>query len=496
MIKIIRQTRVMEPETIQKNRVRPKKLLICGMMLFALELTISVLTSCGKNSPIEPDDPGAIPVTGISLNQTNLTLNKGQTYTLTATVSPDNATNKNVTWSSSDVSKVSINNSGVITAVATGTATITATAEGKTATCKVTVSESTTEIPIQSITLDYVSTYYNKSNATSINLFSGYIGGTDGGFNVTVKPDNATNKEVTWTSSNTSVAEVKVQGFPVSHTIYVNGKGTATLTAKAGDKTATCTVNVLDIDFGYNSLRDIELVVGEEYAITAMTHPNGQPVTLASSNPSRATVEGDGYGKGKITAKSSGTLNINATYQGQTISWNVTIYDLPLADITVDGVTWAARNVNAPGAFAGKASDLGMFYQWDSRTGYSSQQGISTYSTGNEWSTANDPSPTGYRIPTVQEAQSLTNKTKSIEWNNPRLALVNGNYYNVYKFDNEHLMVLPNGDYWTATVSGATQAYTFSTAVPQTEYYSYGLDMIWTTADYRNVTKLVRCVKK
>jgi len=131
-----------------------------------------------------------------------------------------------------------------------------------------------------------------------------------------------------------------------------------------------------------------------------------------------------------------------------------------------------------------------------SRTGYSSQQGISTYSTENEWSTANDPSPTGYRMPTVQEVQSLMNKTKNIEANNPRLALVNGNYCNIYKFDNEHFMVLPNGDYWTATMSGAYQAYTFSTAVPQTDYYSWGLDMIWTTVDDRRMTKLVRCVKK
>ena len=85
--------------------------------------------------------PASVPVTGVKLNTETLELFTGNTATLTATVEPDNATNQNVTWSSSDPSVATVAN-GVVTAVGAGTATITATAadgSGKTAACTVTV---------------------------------------------------------------------------------------------------------------------------------------------------------------------------------------------------------------------------------------------------------------------------------------------------------------------------------------------------------------------
>ena len=82
----------------------------------------------------------AIPVSGVLLNTSTLSLAEGDTDTLTATVEPDNATNQNVTWSSDDESVATVNG-GVVTAISTGTATITVTTEdgNKTATCAVTV---------------------------------------------------------------------------------------------------------------------------------------------------------------------------------------------------------------------------------------------------------------------------------------------------------------------------------------------------------------------
>ena len=96
--------------------------------------------------PVVPPEPEVVPVSDISVNPTTMTLTVGATGTITATVKPDNATNKNVTWSSSNTDVATVAN-GVVTAKAPGTATITATTEdgGKTATCMVTVAEVVTE---------------------------------------------------------------------------------------------------------------------------------------------------------------------------------------------------------------------------------------------------------------------------------------------------------------------------------------------------------------
>ena len=86
-------------------------------------------------------NPAPVLVTGISLNNSNLSLYTGKTATLTATVTPENATNKAVTWKSSDDTIATVDNNGKVTAVKEGTATITVTTEdgNKTATCTVTV---------------------------------------------------------------------------------------------------------------------------------------------------------------------------------------------------------------------------------------------------------------------------------------------------------------------------------------------------------------------
>ena len=82
-----------------------------------------------------------VPVTGVSINKTSLTMTEGETQTLTATVKPDNATDKSVTWSSNNTSVATVSSSGVVTAIKTGSATITVKTNngGKTATCAVTV---------------------------------------------------------------------------------------------------------------------------------------------------------------------------------------------------------------------------------------------------------------------------------------------------------------------------------------------------------------------
>ena len=167
-----------------------------------------------------------IPVTGVELDKEMLTLAEGEEATLEATVSPSNASNKNVTWSSSNESVAKVDASGKITAVGVGTAIITVTTEdgGYTDTCTVTV----VTVPVTGVEL----------NKEAIELT---IGGTET-LVATVLPSNASNKNVTWSSSNGAVATVDANGK-----VTAVGVGTAIITVKTvdGGFEDTCTVKVL-----------------------------------------------------------------------------------------------------------------------------------------------------------------------------------------------------------------------------------------------------------
>jgi len=95
--------------------------------------------------------------------------------------------------------------------------------------------------------------------------------------------------------------------------------------------------------------------------------------------------------------------------------------------VVINGIRWATRNVDTPGKFAASSEDAGMFYQWNRKIGWSvtdpiiNSNGGSTwddsYSDGETWEKANDPSPAGYRVPTELELASLLNDNKvNSEW--------------------------------------------------------------------------------
>ena len=188
-------------------------------------------TEQGGENP-DDDEPGTDPddesiaVTSVALDKTSLTLEIGESYTLVVTVSPSNATDKSITWSSTNSSVASVSG-GKVTAKSEGTTTITAESHnGKTTTCTVTVNEPTPEI------IEATSVSLNK---TSLTL---EIGESET-LAATVLPSNATDKSVTWTSSAQSVATV------ASGKITAIGSGTATITATTSNgKKATCSVTV------------------------------------------------------------------------------------------------------------------------------------------------------------------------------------------------------------------------------------------------------------
>ena len=163
----------------------------------------------------------------------------------------------------------------------------------------------------------------------------------------------------------------------------------------------------------------LELIPGEEQKLFATTTPVGQSVTWTSSDVSKVSVEGS-YGEAKVIAKTAGTATIHATFRGQTVSCALTVYDVFSGDgVTIDGVTWATRNVGIPGSFASKGSDSGMFYQWNRKIGWSSTEPPTSsppnhswdnsVPSGTSWTADNNPCPAGWGVPTYEEMEKLIN---------------------------------------------------------------------------------------
>ena len=196
-------------------------------------LTISL-----NNGGSEDPTPSTVSVTGISVNPTSKELTVGETLSIQATVTPSNATNKNVTWASSNTNVATVSSSGVVTAKAEGAATITAkTNDGNyTATSVITVKKAE-EQPTES---DVKVTGVALDKTTGTVKVGGKLQLT-----ATVAPSNATNKNVTWSSSDTSIATVNTSGL-------VTGvkTGTAQITVKTvdGSKTAAATIVVTNED--------------------------------------------------------------------------------------------------------------------------------------------------------------------------------------------------------------------------------------------------------
>jgi len=224
-----------------------------------------------------------IKVTIITLNKTETTINVGSTETLSVTaIEPSNATDKTYTWNSDNTAVATVNaTTGEVTANAVGTANITATANdgsGVTATCAVTVI-----VPVSSITI---------SNAPTEALFVN----SKGTLTATVLPDNATDKTVTWSSSdpdyvsiNATTGEYEVKG--------TKGYGSATITATAGGKTATCTITG---KVTYTSLKAGDVIRTGDTFYAGNVYFNTTPsMSFGDSNGVITLVESSGYYKFK-----------------------------------------------------------------------------------------------------------------------------------------------------------------------------------------------------
>jgi|GEM_PF-2569089 len=313
----------------------------------------AVVCSCGGGKEDKPDGPitpSVVAVSSVSLSKTEAELVVGNTLQLTATVSPSNATDKSVTWNSSNASVATVTPTGLVSAKAEGTANIMASCGGKSAICKLTVKKpvvavASVELDKPEITLDAEETYTLKA---------------------TVKPDNATDKTVTWASSKPDVATVDSNGKVTG----VNN-GVASVTATCCGKSASCKVTVVvKVKSITLSQASATISVGEDPLIlTATVSPDNaadKTVTWSTNNASVATVS-----NGKVTAVTAGTATITAKAGDKSAICTVSVtagheyVDLGLPS----GIKWATSNIGAA-----KPEEAGEYFAWaetESKSDYS-----------------------------------------------------------------------------------------------------------------------------
>ena len=308
--------------------------------------TATITAKAGDKSATCEITVVATPVTSVTLNKTSASVKAGETVTLTATVKPDDATDKTVTWSTSDATVAAVSN-GVVTAKKVGMATITAKAGDKSATCEITV----VATPVTAVTLN--KTYVSLKAGETVTLTA------------TVKPDDATDKTVTWGSSDESVAKVE------NGIVTAIGKGLSTITAKAGDTSATCMVTV-SVPVENVTLNKTELVLqkGQEEVLVALVSPDDatdKTINWSSSNVSvvrvdqNGAVAAEGAGTAVITASAgtkSATCTITVTIPVESISLNMTKRTIKVnetvllkaeinpSDATTKSIQWSSSDVS------------------------------------------------------------------------------------------------------------------------------------------------------
>lgn len=229
-----------------------------------------------------------VPVKDIKLDKTKNTLNVGEEFRLTHELVPADATNKKVTWESTDPSVATVSDKGDVKAIAGGKATIVVRTEdgGIPATCEVTVLQSVENI---------------KLNATNISLSVG----DSKLLKTTITPATATNN-IIWESDNPSVVSVDEEGEVTAHKtgepVLITARDTLT------GVTASCVVKVTQPATGLVlSHKSKILYKGNKFTITKQVYPVGtvtnDKVTWSSTNPKVATVNSNGT----VTAKAGGT---------------------------------------------------------------------------------------------------------------------------------------------------------------------------------------------
>lgn len=296
--------------------------------------TLNYLAPAVPYTKVTYSAPEQVAVTGMTLEKKSIEVEKGKTETINAIITPENATRKGITWTSSDTNVATVTN-GVVKGISAGTATITATTKDGnfTDTCEVTVTQNAvTGIRISEKLIDLGMGYKKQITAT-------------------VMPDDATDKSVEWTSENPEIAAVSDNGT-ITGKSY--GRTVVTATTTDGGYTAKCVVRVKPIDV-VDATGNNEFVSENTDANTAFTGSANSAVIsqTGASDGAEAHKDFEVYDSGKVELEyrlTTGGVKVDGS------NWNWTGHEYTMGMKLLDSEGNNIVNVYQP--YTAKAQNL------------------------------------------------------------------------------------------------------------------------------------------
>ncbi len=272
-----------------------------------------------------------VPVSSISLSKSSETISVGSTSKIIVNIEPSNASNKTAYYTSSNSSIATVDSAGNIKGIKLGTAYISVNVENKTELYKVTVDNNTNN---NNDNYSYNNQTVKLNSIAIPNTLTVQEGNT-GKLNVTYSPSNATNKKITWKSSNTGIVTVdgsgNVKGIKV-------GTATITATSSDGNHVATSKITVTAVDKTLKGIslnkKELTLEIGNEETLSVNYNPSNaenKKVTWTSSNETIAIVD-----NGKVKAIKPGTAEIKAISEEgkKEATCKVTVKSAPIESIS------------------------------------------------------------------------------------------------------------------------------------------------------------------
>lgn len=270
--------------------------------------TLNYLAPAVPYTKVTYSAPEQVAVTGMTLEKKSIEVEKGKTETINAIITPENATRKGITWTSSDTNVATVTN-GVVKGISAGTATITATTKDGnfTDTCEVTVMQNAvTGIRISEKLIDLGMGYKKQITAT-------------------VMPDDATDKSVEWTSENPEIAAVSDNGT-ITGKSY--GRTVVTATTTDGGYTAKCVVRVKPIDV-FDATGNNEFVLSNTDSETKLVSSTAKGMSLEQTN---SNVGAEVYKDFEVFSDNKAKISFKFNTGGQRVDGG-----------TIGGVNWTGH---------------------------------------------------------------------------------------------------------------------------------------------------------